>query len=39
MGSIIGPAIPIILGVICVGGLGFYLIRKRRNNPQNGHGK
>jgi LPXTG-motif cell wall-anchored protein len=40
MGSIIGPAVPVILGVLCIGGLGYYyFIRKRRNNPQNGRDK
>jgi hypothetical protein len=37
---IIGPAIPAILAVICIGAVAIYVIRHlRRRNPPGGHDK
>jgi hypothetical protein len=36
MGSIIGPAVPIILAVVCVG-VAIYVIWRRRRTGRTGH--
>ena len=37
--SIIGPAVPVILAVIVIGGVAIYFIRQRRRDPPNDPGK
>jgi hypothetical protein len=39
MGNL-GPAMPTILVVTCIGGLAYYAVwRRRRRNPPDGHDK